>query len=92
MQLGVQLRKSDKERLGAFLYGLDLLIKFDVQTQCPDTMAEAMRMAQLREMKHNHGKLKTDTTRTQRKLPIVPYLHSKLSRIASHPCTHLIAG
>ena len=62
MHLGVQLWKSDKERLGAFLYGLDLLIKFDVQTQCPDTMAEAMRMAQLQEMKHNHGKLKTDST------------------------------
>lgn len=29
--LGVQLNKMEKERLRAFLYGLDHLIKFDVQ-------------------------------------------------------------
>lgn len=31
IQLGVQLRKTDEEQLRAFLYGLEHLIKFDVQ-------------------------------------------------------------
>src|SRR5262249_54272714 len=60
---GVQLQKTDEERMDCFLRGLDNLIRFDVESRDPSTMAEATRFAILQEMKHNGGKLKTVSTK-----------------------------
>ena len=58
-QLGGQLRKSDEDKLEAFLFGLDVLIKYDVEADDPKTFDEAVRLAQLQELKHNKGKPKS---------------------------------
>ena len=58
LQLGVQLRKSDEDRLESFLFGLDDYIKFDVRVMRPTDFNEAVRIALEQEMKHNKGKPK----------------------------------
>ena len=58
LQLGVQLRKSDDDRLESFLFGLDDYIKFDVHVMRPTDFNEAVRIALEQEMKHNKGKPK----------------------------------
>ena len=58
LQVEVQLRKSDKSRLKAFLYGLDDYIKFDVRVMSPSSFNAAVGVALQHEMKHNKGKPK----------------------------------
>ena len=57
--LGGQLRKSDEDKLEAFVFVLDTIIKYDVEADDPKTFDEAVRLAQLQELKHNKGKPKS---------------------------------
>ena len=75
LQLGVQLRKSDEDRLESFLFGLDEYIKYDVRVMRPRDFNDVVLITLEQEMKHNKGKPKvvnkdsSSTTQTTQSQP-----------------------